>query len=377
MSRPESAAAARGGRDDAVRRADLAVVGGGPVGLVTALYALAVGCSVTVVDPGPVPRDKACGEGLMPAGVAALAGLGIDPDGCALRGITYLDGRHRVSADFPGAPGRGVRRTVLHAALAEAAEERGACRIRSSVVALAQDDHGVQLTLAKGGILRAPYVIAADGLHSPTRRRLGLEGSRPAVPGRVRRARRHGLVRHVRIAPWTDHVEVFWGREAEAYVTPVRPDLVAVAFLTSTRAPWDVLLGALPAVAERVRGAPREGRDLGAGPFGVATRSRVAGRVLLAGDASGYVDALTGEGLSTGFLQAGAAVAAVLAGDPSSYEQSWATIMRTPNRLTTALVRAAQHPGSRRLVVPAAAAMPRVFETLVGLAAGDPAGRRR
>ena len=376
MRRVESPAAAWVARGES-GRADLAVVGGGPVGLVTALYALEAGCSVTVVDPGPVPRDKACGEGLMPAGVAALAGLGIDPDGCALRGITYLDGRHRVSADFPGPPGRGVRRTVLHSALAAAAQERGAGRIRSSVVALAQDDRGVHLTLADGGILRAPYVVAADGLHSPTRRRLRLEAPRPRVPARAGRTRRHGLVRHVRVAPWTDRVEVFWGREAEAYVTPVRPDLVAVAIRTSARAPWDVLLGTLPAVAQRVRGAPAEGRDLGAGPFGVPTRARVGGRVLLAGDASGYVDALTGEGLSTGFQQARAAVAAVLAGDPASYERSWSAIMRTPNRLTTALVRAAQHPGSRRLVVPAAAAMPRVFETLVGLAAGDPPGRRR
>ena len=77
---------------------DLLVAGGGPVGLATALYAHRAGLEVAVLEPRPAPIDKACGEGLMPAAVQALAGLGIQPPGRPLRGVRYLDGTHSAQA---------------------------------------------------------------------------------------------------------------------------------------------------------------------------------------------------------------------------------------------------------------------------------------
>jgi flavin-dependent dehydrogenase len=90
----------------------------------------------------------------------------------------------------------------------------------------------------------------------------------------------------------------------------------------------------------------------------------VAGRVLLVGDASGYVDALTGEGLRIGFAQARAAVSALDAGDPAGYERDWERETRDFRRLTGTLVRLAASP-ARGAVVPVAAALPGVFARAV------------
>ncbi len=104
---------------------DLVIAGGGPVGLATALYAARAGLDVEVREPRPGPVDKACGEGLMPGAVADLAELGVDPPGHRLAGIRYLGGGRTADAPFRHGDGRGVRRTTLHRALAEAVAEAG------------------------------------------------------------------------------------------------------------------------------------------------------------------------------------------------------------------------------------------------------------
>jgi flavin-dependent dehydrogenase len=86
--------------------------------------------------------------------------------------------------------------------------------------------------------------------------------------------------------------------------------------------------------------------------------------VLLVGDASGYVDAITGEGLRLGFAQAEAAVAAVVHGRPGRYEQDWTSITRDFRVLTSGLVLAARSP-LRRAIVPLAGRLPRVYGAVV------------
>ena len=331
---------------------DLAIAGGGPVGLATALYAARAGLDVTVFEPREGTIDKACGEGLMPGAVAALSDVGVHPDGLALQGIRYLAGTWRAEARFRSGVGRGVRRTTLHAALREKVDAAGVLVVPEAVKGIVQTGSSVQVN----GI-SARYLVAADGLHSPTRRELGLDA--PVGSGR-----RFGLRSHVEIEPWTDFVEVHWSRTAEAYVTPVAPGLVGLALLTSSRGSFEEQLRQFPELLDRVAGSAMS-PVRGAGPLRQRSRSRTAGRVLLAGDASGYVDALTGEGIAVGLAQARAAVAAIAADQPRRYEWSWRRASWRYQVITRTLLGVAGLPPARRALVPLAARLPVVFSAAV------------
>lgn len=327
---------------------DLLIAGGGPIGLATALYAARAGLDIAVIEPRPSAIDKACGEGLMPGAVQALSGLGVALDGQPLTGIRYLDHSHTAQARFRHGAGRGVRRTTLHAALADAVVAAGVETSPRAVRTV--EDRGDHL-LVDGEPTR--YLIAADGLHSPVRRMVGLD--RPADD-----RRRYGQRHHVAVAPWTSMVEVHWSPVGEAYVTPIAADLVGVAVLTTQRRRLEDLLPEFPRLAPLLDGPPVT-PVLGAGPLRQRSRRRVAGRVLLVGDASGYVDALTGEGIALGLAQARAAVEAVAAGRPHRYELAWRRLGWRHDLLTRALLTATSRPALRGRLVPAAAALPWVF----------------
>ncbi|OBF83852.1 monooxygenase [Mycobacterium sp. 852002-51163_SCH5372311] len=323
---------------------DLLIVGGGPAGLAAALYARRLGLSVIVAEPRESPVDKACGEGLMPGGLAELTSLGVDPAGLPFHGIAYLSGRRRAQARFRAGPGRGVRRSTLHAALAARAKEEDADWIRARVTSVEQDAHGVT---AAG--MRAKWLVAADGLHSSVRRAVGIEAT-AGTP------RRYGVRRHYRVAPWSEFVEVHWSRWGEAYVTPVEPDLVGVAILCRGRPD----LAWFPQLSQHLQGASR-GPARGCGPLRQVVSRRVAGRVLLVGDAAGYEDALTGEGISLAVKQAAAAVAAIADDAPESYEAAWQRITRNYRWLTRGLVLVSTPRATRRGIVPVCALLPGAF----------------
>lgn len=334
---------------------DLLVAGGGPAGLAAAVCGALAGMETVVVEPREAPVDKACGEGVMPGGVRALRELGVDlgpAGGRELRGIRYTDGVHEVRAAFPDGPGLGVRRTGLHRALWLRARELGVRIVPGRVGDVRQEDDAV---LAAGW--RARWMIAADGLHSPVRRALGLQG-------RWHGARRYGLRRHYRVAPWTDFVEVHWSARGEAYVTPVGRELLGVAVLSTERLGFDAHLERFPHLLPLLSG-PAAGPVRGAGPMRQRVRGRVAGRVLLVGDAAGYVDALTGEGVALAVASARAAVRCLAAGRPAAYEAAWRRLSRRHRLLTGALVRASGHERTARLVVPVASRFPLVFGAAV------------
>jgi len=335
---------------------DLLVAGGGPAGLATALHAVRAGLDVVVVDRRSGPIDKACGEGLMPHTVRQLEGLGIRLHGKAFRGITYVDSNRRVEAPFKSGPGLGMRRTALHSALLDAVSAAGVRVIHTEIDGVSQDSGSVRC-----GEFQSRYLVAADGLHSPIRKSLGL-----AQPSRG--PRRWGIRRHFRLAPFSDTVEVHWADGAEAYVTPVADDCVGVAILTSRQGGFDGHLAQFPALAARLHGQPH-GPDRAAGPLRQRVRSRTAGRVLLVGDAAGYVDALTGEGLGIAFGAAELAVGCVLADTLGDYDRQWRRMSRRYRALTAGLLYARRYSPVRTRIVPAANALPTAFTGIVNLLA--------
>lgn len=331
------------------------VVGGGPVGLAAAIEARLAGHDVRLIEPRTGAIDKACGEGLMPGALPMLERLGVSVTGHPLTGVRYTDGSRSVDHDFRGGGGLGVRRTALHDALSRRADALGVTRIDGRVDALAQVGDRVAVS-GPGVEVSGDWLLACDGLHSTVRRLARLE-----LPARG--LARYGLRRHARIAPWSSRIEVHWTPRCEIYITPVADDTVGIAMLGPKGMRFDDELGAVPEL-RHLLAAPRASELRGAGPLRQRTSARTSGRVLLVGDASGYVDAITGEGLRLGLAQVRSAVAAVSAGAAASYESAWRADTRDFRMLTAGLVAAA---GSRvrRAIVPAAVRMPRLYGSVV------------
>lgn len=332
---------------------DVLIAGGGPAGLAVALGASRAGMDVVVCEKRPGVIDKACGEGIMPGAVNALRALGVDPPGHAIRGITYRQGAAVAEAAFRSGPGRGVRRTVLHDALRNAVQSQGVQIREGSITDIEQHCDHVQ---AAG--MRARYLVAADGLHSPIRAAVGLSATDTSTP-------RWGLRRHYAIRPFSDSVEVTWAERSEAYVTPIADDMIGVAILSCSRGSFDDHLAAFPELAARLRHAAAVSDVRGAGPLRQLSTGRVAGRVLLVGDAAGYIDALTGEGLALALAAATELVTCLAADRPDRYERSWSRVSRRSRWLTSSLLWTRSHPALAHRVVPLAARLPRVFTSAV------------
>ena len=347
---------------------DLVVVGGGPTGLAVAINARLAGLDVTVLDQRRPPIDVACGEGVMPEGVEALDRMGVrfgPSEALPFRGIRFLGDDTAVAAAFPGTGGLGIRRTVLHGALASRAVVLGA-DLRWGVKATGLGTHGVDTDV---GPITARLTVGADGRSSAVRRWAGLDG-RPA------RRRRFGVRRHFDIEPWTDLVEVHWAHGAEAYVTPVGPRIVGVALLWGReKTDFDGLIGRFPRLQRRLDGSTAVSRDRGAGPLEQRAADVLRDRVALVGDAAGYVDAISGEGLALAFRQAEALVSAFIRGDLTAYRRDHRRISRHPVRMTRLLLLLAEHPSLRRRVLGRLAADPELMTRFLALKA-TPGGPR-
>jgi flavin-dependent dehydrogenase len=333
---------------------DLVVVGGGPAGLAAAIGARMQGLTVAVLDQRHPPIDCACGEGIMPDGVARLHSLGVTvpAEGSSpFCGIRYIDGDIVAEGFFPRASGYGIRRTHLHRALVDRAEAVAVdLRWDTKVTGLQGD-----CVESSHGRVFGRVLIGADGRLSHVRKWAGLDRG-PA------RGARFGIRRHFSIKPWTDLVEVHWTDGCEAYVTPVGPGTVGVALLWPRQATsFDQLLAKFPRLADRLDGAPVESTDRGAGPLEQRCRAVVRGNLALLGDASGSLDAITGEGLTLAFHQAHALVAAIQAGDLESYAVAHRQLRRGARFVTSLILFAERRPRLRRRMVRALAADPSLF----------------
>ena len=345
-------------------RCDVLIVGGGPAGRAAAIALRQKGLDVMVADALRPPIDKACGEGLMPDTQKDLAALGIavsESDGALFAGITFLSGSHRATAQFAQGPGIGIRRLQLHARLVERCEQIGVRLAWGARVGVAQ---GASLTV-DGEPCVHRYAVGADGQCSRIRQSLGLG------EGKVL-SRRFGARCHYRVKPWSNMVEVYWGELGQAYVTPIGPEEIGVA--TVARSPghrMDEVLASLPGLRQHLQGASVISRMRGALTTTRRLRRVTAGSTALLGDASGSVDAITGEGIALSFRQALLLADAMSADDLSIYERGYPKIVRMPYLMARVLLALDARPRLREQVMACLAGQPQLFGRLLALHLGE------
>jgi flavin-dependent dehydrogenase len=343
---------------------DVFVIGGGPAGLAAAIAARQQGFQVMVADGGEMPIDKPCGEGLMPDGIAALQRLGVSVEAenaYPFHGIRFVSAGLAVDAPFPrGASGMGVRRPVLHRVMAERASGLGIDLLwRTPVTGISAD--GVQLS---GRKVSARWIIGADGGSSRVRRWAGLDAFR-------RRNCRFAFRQHYKVSPWTDRMELHWGRCGEIYVTPISSEEVCVALISrDPKLRLSTALGRFPELQARLGGAEVTSAEKGALTATCKLRRVSQGKVALIGDSSGTVDAITGEGLCLAFSQAMVLADCLRTGDLTRYEREHRKLALRPLLMTRLMLTLDGRPRLQRRTLQVFQKRPQIFRRLLELHVG-------
>lgn len=355
---------------------DFAVVGAGPAGCAAAVALARGGARVALLERAAFPRRKACGEGILPAGVEALKQLGVLAQaraaGREFQGVRWSarDGRG-ASGDFPFGHGLAVPRETLDLILLRrAAAQSGVELHERAAVESAALGSRVRLRLAGGRTLEARTLVAADGRGSPLLRGLG----KPQPP--PRRAR-FGLSARVEgIAGLGPRVEIFLVPGGEIYLTPLRGrDRAAVAVLLERAAlpRWSggeaafwAALRACPALSPRLDAARLEGLPLGAGPLAQTGGDCEGPGWLAVGDAGGCVDPLVGDGIGLALRGAAAAAEILLAGGPpGAYTRRRADLLRRKRLTAAAALALSRRPALARPALAFLARAPRLFSALL------------
>jgi menaquinone-9 beta-reductase len=348
-----------------VNSTDVFVIGGGPAGLAAAIAARQQGLSVVVADGAKPPIDKACGEALMPDAITALERLGVAvpaSDACPLRGVRFLSSGLSAETVFPSnASGLSIRRTTLHRIMTERAEALGADLLWQSTVSGISSD-GVQLGERS---IRARWIVGADGSNSRVRRWANLEAySRTGL--------RYAFRRHYRIQPWTDRMEIYWGKRVQGYATAASNEQVCVA--VASRDPklrLEEALGELPELNARLRGAETVSAERGSVTANRKLKRVSRGNVALIGDASGTVDAITGEGLGLSFSQAVALASCFGPGNLGAYQAAHRRLALRPLLMARLMLTLDGHSRFQQRTLRAFRRHPEVFRRLLALHVGS------
>ncbi len=349
---------------------DVFIAGGGPAGLAAAIALRLHGADVLLADALRPPIDKPCGEGLMPEARRALASLGVSPEplGVPFAGIAFASADGRVSADFPTGLGTGLRRTTLHQLLYERAAALGVRFAFDTPVVLDPDQPP---TLA-GQPVAAHWIIGADGASSRVRSWAGLDRGHAFT-------RRYGFRAHFRLAPGVrapTHVEVHWGSHGQAYITPtsIHDGRAEICISAMTRDPAvriRQILDGLPSLRHLIHGAEPLTAERGCLTLTRRFRRVTHGNVALIGDASGSVDAITGEGLALAFRQALLLGDSLAAGSLNLYESGHTALLRLPQRMASLLLLLDGHPRLRARTLRAFADHPALFQALLAVHVGE------
>jgi flavin-dependent dehydrogenase len=343
---------------------DVFVVGGGPAGLAAAIAARQRGLRVVVADGGHPLIDKACGEGLMPDGLAALQRLGIQlslADAHPFRGIRFVSSSSSADALFPNQQcGLAVRRTVLHRVMIERAAQVGAELLWNAPVSGVSSEE----VYVGNSVIRARWIVGADGSNSRVRRWAGLDYcSRPRL--------RYAFRRHYRIAPWTDHMEVHWGHCCQGYATAVGPNQVCVVLAShDPKLRLQDGLPELPRLAERLQGAEPVTAERGAITGNRRFRQVWKDNIALLGDAAGTVDAITGDGLQLAFSQAIALAECLQSGSLAPYQAEHQRLFQRPFLMARLMLMLDGRPGLQHRAVQAFRKHPEIFRRLLALHVG-------
>jgi flavin-dependent dehydrogenase len=383
---------------------DVIVVGGGPAGAASATRLARAGFSVTLLERARLPRHKACAEYMSPGVVRQLHRLGAGEEveqiaEARLDGFTVFTERHSFTGRFAGAPvngafryGLGIARATLDTALVGGAARAGVevCE-GARVTDLRWDGDrvaGVRFRHAQREMeLSASLVIAADGIRSVVAHRLQAFEQRAGME-------RIALVAHVGgIHGLTSLGEMHVGRRGYCGVAPLGHGVANVAMVVQGAAHrihgrpeafFRQFLRTLPALAERVEGAEIVRPVMATGSLSFRTRVLCANGVLLAGDAGGYYDPFTGQGvhraLVTAAMAARIAGSALADGDVSrdrllAYEHRRRAAFRANHMVEWLIQQFMRRPVLFNRAVRRLSASPAMADTLVGVT-GDivPAG---
>jgi len=364
--------------------ADVAVVGAGPAGTAAALFAARRGYRVIVFDKQAFPRDKPCGEGLMPGGRPALRELGLEDaivSGGAppLQGIHFgFAGQQPVAVPFPEHGGEqaglGIRRLAFDARLVDALGHHAQIEFCPQTEArdIRASGDGIASVITAAGEVRARFVAVADGLRSPFRHRLGWTvGPRPP--------HRYGVVAHWAMdAPVDPWVRITFDDGLEVYEGPVAGNQRMVALLCyqdRMREFGGRLEARYREVARALRPALRNAELVGAvsavGPFWYRATTVAQGGVFLIGDAAGFTDPITGEGVAAGLRQARAFAAALESVKPErTYRQAHRRLTNDPRRVAALFLRLSRTPALVERAMRSHQRAPQTLTTLLGIGFG-------
>jgi flavin-dependent dehydrogenase len=366
---------------------DVLISGAGVAGSTLAILLGRRGLQVELFERGHFPREKPCGEGLMPAGVAVLNRLGVGEavGGAPFYGVRYHSGNHVTEGRFPqtaGLPvsGYGQRRKHLDEVLFRAAANAPGviAHTGAQVDSPLRENGRVVGVFVDGQPRRAALVVAADGVHSRLRHQMGLN-----VP--VRR-KRFGIRAHFRLAKGQVQapcVDVFLGPGHELYATPLPGNEVLVAVLADAQQLGESLelsfrrwLLAEPELAKRLKGAEQITPVLATSPLAAQARSGVAPGFVLLGDAAGFLDPITGGGMTQALMTAELLDRHIL--DRPSEDDSWLWKFEHARRellfdyriLTRMVLWLADHPRSGQRLLWVMDALPSMFSHLIGVSGG-------
>ena len=363
--------------------ADVAVVGAGPAGAAAALFAARRGRHVVVLEKQAFPRDKPCGEGLMPSGRLPLRELGLEAIVSAqgappLNGVQFgLPHQPRVAVPFPehrgDQAGLGIRRLDFDARLADALSRDPRIEFcqRTEVRNIRPDPGGSTVSTTSGDV-RARFVAVADGLRSGLRHRLGWTvGPRPP--------HRYGIVAHWQVdAPVDPWVRITFGEGLEVYEGPVAGNQRMVGLLCYQARMRefggrlaehyrDIVLSLRPELSD----AQLVGPVSAAGPFWYRASTVAQRGIFLVGDAGGFSDPITGEGIAAGLRQARAFAMALDSPNPErTYRHAHRRLTRDPRRVASLLLRLTRTPALVERGLDSHERAPQTLTKLLGIGFG-------